>query len=46
VVRMARELCVPGGLTSVWVWDFLYCISFTAITGWFALKFLRKRMIA
>lgn len=46
VVRMARELCVPGGLTSVWVWDFLYCIGFTAITGWFALKFLRKRMIA
>lgn len=46
VVRMARALCVPGRFNLGWIWDLLYCIVFVAITGWLALRLLRKRMIS
>lgn len=45
VVRMARAFCAPGGLDYRILYDLVYCIIFTAITGWFAVKLLKKRMI-
>lgn len=45
VVRMARAFCVPGGLNFYFLYDLLYSTVFIIITGWFAVKGLKKRMI-
>lgn len=45
VVRMARAFCVPGQLGWYLMTDFLYCVVFIVITGWFAIRGLKKRMI-
>ncbi len=45
VVRMARAFCIPGTLGYGLLLDLLYCVIFTAVAGWFALKGLKKRMI-
>lgn len=44
-VRMARAFCVPGLLDNrIWL-DLLYCMVFIGITGWMAIRGLKKRMI-
>ncbi|MFZ5985741.1 MAG: ABC transporter permease [Bacillota bacterium] len=45
VVRMARAFCIEGGLNSYLLYDLLYCIVFIAVTGWLAVRGLKKRMI-
>lgn len=45
VVRMARAFCIPGRLNYYLTFDLLYCIVFILVTGWFAVKGLKKRMI-
>ena len=45
VVRLARAFCAPGGLNAYLLLDLLYCIVFIVITGWLAVKGLKKRMI-
>lgn len=45
VVRMARAFCIPNGLHLGLLLDLLYGIIFIAITGYFAIKGLEKRMI-
>lgn len=45
VVRMARAFCIPGGLNRVLLADLLYCLVFILITGYLAMRGLRKRMI-
>lgn len=45
VVRMARAFCVPGKLELGLFYDLIYCMVFIVITGWFAVKGLKKRMI-
>ncbi len=45
VVRMARAFCVPGQVGTYLLLDLLYCILFIIITGWLAIRGLKKRMI-
>lgn len=45
VVRLARALCIPDALNYSLVYDLLYCVVFVIITGWLAIRGLRKRMI-
>ena len=45
VVRLARAFCIPGMLAPSLFLDLLYCIVFTAVTGWLAVRGLKKRMI-
>jgi lipooligosaccharide transport system permease protein len=45
VVRMARAFCFPGGLDASLLFDLLYCIVFTLLAGWFAVRGLKKRLI-
>jgi lipooligosaccharide transport system permease protein len=45
VVRMARAFCVPKLLeANLWL-DLLYCAVFILITGWLAVRGMKKRMI-
>ncbi len=46
VVRIARALCVSGGLNAGLLYDLLYCFVFILVTGFFGLRRLRKRMIS
>lgn len=46
VVRLARALCIPDGLNMGLLLDLAYCLVFTAVIGWFAIKGLKKRMIS
>lgn len=46
VVRLARAFCFPGGLNAGLLLDLLYCVVFILAAGWFAIKGLKKRMIA
>lgn len=46
VVRLARAFCVPGGLNISLLFDLLYCILFIAVTGYLAIRGLKKRMIS
>lgn len=44
-VRMARAFCVPGQITGdLWL-DLAYCVVFIAITGYLAIRGLKKRLI-
>ncbi|MCX7710614.1 MAG: ABC transporter permease [Clostridia bacterium] len=45
VVRLARAFCVPGGLNYGLLLDLLYCAVFVLITGWLAVRGIKKRMI-
>jgi lipooligosaccharide transport system permease protein len=45
VVRMARAFCVPDQLAWPLMMDLLYCAIFTLITGYLAVRGLKKRMI-
>jgi len=45
VVRIARAFCVPGGLKLELFYDLSYCLIFVAVTGWLAMRGLKKRMI-
>ncbi len=45
VVRLARAFCAPGLLNSQLGMDLLYCGVFIVITGWLALRGIRKRLI-
>lgn len=45
VVRMARAVCIEGGLQISLLIDLLYCIIFILITGWLAIKLLKRRLI-
>lgn len=45
VVRMARALCVPGLLNMSLLLDLAYCLAFTAIFGWLAVRHLKKRLV-
>jgi lipooligosaccharide transport system permease protein len=45
VVRMARAFCVPDQLGWYLMMDLLYCSVFILITGWFAVRGLKKRLV-
>lgn len=45
VVRIARAFCVPGMLRFRLLLDLGYCILFTIIFGWLAVKGIKKRLI-
>lgn len=45
VVRLARAFCIPGGFNIRLLFDFTYCIVFIGITGFLAVKFLKKRLV-
>lgn len=45
VVRLARAFCVPDQLGWYLMMDLLYCGIFILITGWLAVRGLKKRMI-
>jgi len=45
VVRMARAFCIPDGLGSYLLIDLLYCVVFILVTGWLAVRGLKKRLI-
>jgi len=45
VVRMARAFCVPDQLGWHLMMDLLYCGIFILITGWLAVRGLKKRLI-
>jgi len=45
VVRMARAFCVPDQLGWYLMTDLVYCAVFIVITGWLAIRGLKKRMI-
>lgn len=45
LVRMARAFCIPGSLNTNLIFDLLYCVVFIVITGWLALRGLKRRMI-
>ncbi|MCX7747557.1 MAG: ABC transporter permease [Clostridia bacterium] len=45
VVRMARAFCYEGGFSMIWLYDLLYCVVFIAVTGFLAVRGLKKRMI-
>ncbi len=45
VVRMARAFCVPDQLGWYLMLDLLYCTVFILITGWLAVRGLKKRLI-
>ena len=45
VVRMARAFCVPGQLGSYLWFDLLYGVIFTLITGWLAVRGIKRRLI-
>ncbi|MEN6349762.1 MAG: ABC transporter permease [Syntrophomonas sp.] len=44
-VRMARAFCVPGRLGSYLLYDLAYCAVFIIITGYFAIRRLKKRLV-
>ncbi|NJD01052.1 MAG: ABC transporter [Ruminiclostridium sp.] len=45
VVRLARAFCVPGSFQAGLLLDLLYCVVFTIVVGWFAVKGLKNRMV-
>lgn len=45
VVRLSRAFCVQGGLSGYLIFDLLYCVLFILLTGWLAIRGLKKRMI-
>lgn len=45
VVALARAFCIPGHFTADLLYNLLYCVVFILITGWLAIKGLRKRLI-
>jgi lipooligosaccharide transport system permease protein len=45
VVRIARAFCVPGLLGFHLLLDLGYCILFTIVFGWLAVKGIKKRLI-
>ena len=45
LIRLARVFCLPGQFSYLIFYDLLYCAGFIALTGWLALRGLRKRMI-
>ncbi|MDQ1350517.1 MAG: lipooligosaccharide transport system permease protein, partial [Acidobacteriota bacterium] len=45
VVRIARAFCVPGLLNFHLLLDLGYCILFTVLFGWLAVKGIKKRLI-
>jgi lipooligosaccharide transport system permease protein len=45
VVRLARAFCIPDGLGWFLLNDLFYCVIFILITGFFAVRGLKKRMI-
>lgn len=45
VVRLSRAFCVPGTFGIDALYDFLYCVVFIFVVGYFAVKGLKKRMI-
>lgn len=45
VVRLARAFCVPGLFGLHLMLDVVYCLVFIVITGWLAVRGLRKRLI-
>ncbi|MGE5455114.1 MAG: ABC transporter permease [Methylocystaceae bacterium] len=45
MVRLARAFCVPGLFTPDLLWNLLYCVVFILITGWLAVRGIRKRLI-
>jgi len=44
-VRLARAFCIPAGLNWLLWADLLYCVVFTLVTGWLAVRGLQKRLI-
>jgi lipooligosaccharide transport system permease protein len=45
VVRMARAFCVPDQLGWYLMLDLLYCGIFILITGWLAIRGMKKRLV-
>jgi ABC-type polysaccharide/polyol phosphate export permease len=45
VVRLVRAVTI-GYYEKYWYWSALYCTVFIALTGYFALKRLRKRLVS
>lgn len=45
VVRTARAFCVPGLLNFGLLLDLVYCILFTIVFGWLAIRGIKKRLI-
>lgn len=45
VVTLARAFCVPGQFKMELLYNLLYCVVFILITGWMALRGIKKRMI-
>lgn len=45
VVRLARAFCVPEGLSWFLLNDLFYCLIFIMITGYLAVRGIKKRMI-
>lgn len=45
VVRIARAFCVPDQIQLILLGDLLYCAIFIAVTGWLAVRGIRKRLI-
>ncbi len=45
LVRLARAFCIPGRLKWSLLLSVLYCVLFTMVTGIFAIRRLKKRLI-
>ncbi len=45
VVRLARAFCVPELLGPHLFYDLGYCVLFIALTGWLAIRGIKKRLI-
>ena len=45
VVRLARAFAIPDQLGTYLFYDLAYCVIFIAITGWLAIRGLKKRLI-
>ncbi|MGE5381417.1 MAG: ABC transporter permease [Methylocystaceae bacterium] len=45
VVALARAFSVPGLLKTDLLWNLAYCLTFILITGWLAMRGIRRRLI-